>query len=82
MHSREEGKHNRSHVHVRTTSYEYEVSIDIENGEVLAGKMPGKQLRCAKEKILSDKNYFMKCWNELTDGLQPDIDKHYGYLKY
>lgn len=82
MHSREAGKHNRPHVHVRTTSYEYEASIDIENGKVLAGELPGKLLRCAKKKILSERAYFMKCWNEMTDGLCPDINRHLGYIKY
>ena len=82
MHSREAGKHNRPHVHVRTTSYEHEASIDIENGTVLAGELPKKQLRYAKEKILSNKEYFMKCWKEMTDGLCPDINRHFDYIKY
>lgn len=82
MHSREAGKHNRPHVHVRTVSNDYEASIDIESGIVLAGKLPGKLLRAAKKKILSDKKYFIKCWNEMTDGLCPDINRHYGYIKY
>lgn len=82
VHSHESGKHNRPHVHVRTVSSDYEASIDIENGAVLAGNLPGKLLKIARKKILSDKGYFMKCWSEETDGLRPDIDKHYGCIKF
>jgi hypothetical protein len=36
-------QHSLPHIHARYT--EYEASIGIEDGEVLAGKLPRKQLR-------------------------------------
>lgn len=82
MNSHESGRHNRPHVHVRTASYDYEASIDIQTGEVLAGNLPKKELKNAKKVILSDSKYFIECWNEMTDGLSIDINNHYGLTDY
>ena len=38
---------------VRTTDYEYEASISLENGEILAGELPQKLLKLAKKEIMS-----------------------------
>ncbi len=82
VNSKESGKHNVAHVHVRDVGYQYEASIRISDGEIIAGKLPRKLARQAKEKILEDQDYFIKCWNTLTDGLQVDINRHYNYIKY
>ena len=62
--------------------YDYEASIDIQTGEVLAGNLPKKELKNAKKVILSDSKYFIECWNEMTDGLSIDINNHYGLTDY
>lgn len=82
VHSREAGRHNEPHIHVRDTSHRYEASVRISDGKVIAGELPRKYEKMAKEKILSDQNYFYECWNTRTDGLQADINHHYGYIEY
>lgn len=82
VNSHEAGRHNEPHVHVRDNGYEYEASIRISDGKILAGTLPKKLARIAKKKILSEQNYFYKCWNTQTDGLYYDINKHYGIIKY
>ena len=49
---------------------------------IIAGELPSKYAKMAKKKILSDQEYFYNCWNTMTDGLQVDINHHYGYIKY
>ena len=82
VHSHEAGKHNEPHIHVRDTEHEYEVSLAISDGRVLAGTMPRKMLKKAQKKIAADKAYFYNCWSTMTDGLLPDINHHYGYIQY
>ena len=82
VHSREAGRHNEPHIHVCDTSHEYEASVRISDGKVIAGYLPRKYEKIAKDKILSDQDYFYECWNTRTDGLQADINHHYGYIAY
>lgn len=82
VHSHESGSHHEAHIHVRDNAYEYEASIRISDGEIIAGELPSKYAKMAKKKILSDQEYFYNCWNTMTDGLQVDINHHYGYIKY
>jgi len=82
VHSCESGSHHEAHIHVRDNAHEYEASVRISDGEVIAGELPSKYAKMAKKKILSDQKYFYKCWNTMTDGLQVDINHHYGYIKY
>lgn len=82
VHSRESGSHHEAHIHVRDNAFEYEASVRISDGEVIAGELPSKYAKMAKKKILSDQAYFYHCWNTMTDGLQVDINHHYGYIKY
>lgn len=82
VHSHEAGKHNEPHIHVCDTGHEYEASIRISDGEIIAGELPRKFAKLAKKKILSDQPYFYNCWNTMTDGLQADINHHYGYIQY
>ena len=80
--SHESGKHNVPHIHVRDAGYEYEASIRISDGEIIAGTLPTKLANKAKDKILEDQDYFYHCWNTMTDGLKIDINHHYGYIEY
>lgn len=82
VNSRESGRHHEAHIHVRDRSHGHEASVRISDGEIIAGELPSKLAKLAKEKILSEQIYFYKCWNTMTDGLAVDIDKHYGYIPY
>lgn len=80
--SREAGNHHEAHVHVHDVGHQYEASVRISDGEIIAGKLPRKLAKLAKESILADQEYFYNCWNTMTDGLKVDINHHYGYIKY
>lgn len=80
--SHEFGSHHEAHIHVSDNAHEYEASVRISDGEIIAGELPSKYAKMAKKKILSDQEYFYNCWNTMTDGLQVDINHHYGYIKY
>lgn len=80
--SREAGSHHEAHIHVRDTGHQYDASVRISDGKVIAGYLPPKYARLAREKILSDQRYFYNCWNTKTDGLRVDIDKHLGLINY
>lgn len=82
VHSRESGSHHEAHIHVCDKANEYEASVRISDGEVIAGELPSKYAKMAKAKILSDQEYFYKCWNTMTDGLRIDINHHYGIIDY
>lgn len=82
VNSHEAGKHHVPHIHVQDMSMQYEGSVRISDGEVLAGNLPPKLAREAKETILADQEFFYHCWNTKTDGIQVDINRHYGYIQY
>lgn len=82
VHSRESGRHNLPHIHVEDAGHNYEVSLAIETGDLLAGHMPGKLLKKARKKLDKEKSYFMDCWVKMTDGLVPDINHHFGSIGY
>lgn len=82
VHSRESGRHSEAHIHVCDSGHQFEASIRISDGKIMAGKLPGKLAKLAKKKILSDQEYFYNCWNTMTDGLEVDINHHYGYIQY
>lgn len=77
MNSREAGKHNRAHVHVRF-KHEEEGVIAIDNGEVLAGDLPAKIIKKARQRILDNQRFLFECWNDMTDGLYVDINNYFG----
>lgn len=82
VNSREAGSHHEAHIHVEDTGHHYKASVRISDGEVIAGYLPGKYARLAKDKIFSDQRYFYNCWNTMTDGLKVDINKHLGLIQY
>ena len=80
--SHEAGNHHEAHVHVYDVGHQYDASVRISDGEVIAGKLPPKLAKLAKKSILADQEYFYNCWNTMTDGLKVDINHHYGYIRY
>ncbi len=82
IHSRESGKHHEPHVHVYDAAKNYEASICIADGKVLAGSLPKKLARVAQDVILNNQEYYYYCWETMTAGLNIDINHHFGYTKY
>lgn len=82
IHAYCEESHNEPHVHVRDTGYEYEASLALKDGRILAGSFPRKLLKKAQRKLVEEQAYFLRCWNTQTDGLTVDINHHFGYIKY
>lgn len=73
MNTRENGKHNLPHIHVKYN--DEEVIIGILNGEILAGKIQKKKQNEAVERIKK-----IKLWNTRTDGQKFDINPNDLYL--
>lgn len=81
MQSREYGKHNRPHVHVNACD-RYSAAIDILTGETLVGKIPGKYMKQIKNKIEENREFLIDCWNNMTDGINVDIDYRFGTTSF
>ncbi len=61
--------HNLPHIHAKYT--EFEASISIENGEILAGKLPRKQLRLVQAWIELYRDELMANWEISISGDNP-----------
>lgn len=61
--------HNPPHVHVQYG--EYEAILNILSGKVLAGDLPPKVKRLAKEWILLRKKDLLKAWKQAQDHKNP-----------
>ena len=81
MQSREYGKHNRPHVHVNAGD-RYSAAIDILTGEILAGEIPGKYMKQIKNKVEKNRGFLIDCWNNMTDGINVDIDYRFGITSF
>lgn len=81
MYSNETG-HNLPHVHVETLSHDYKASISLKDGELLAGSLPPKLLKKARNRINEKIGYFEECWATKTNGLVPDINHHFDFINY
>ena len=81
MQSREYGKHNRAHVHVNAGD-RYSAAIDILTGEILAGEIPGKYMKQIKNKVEKNRGFLIDCWNNMTDGINVDIDYRFGTTSF
>lgn len=57
---------NHSLPHVHAAYGEYNISINIESGEVLAGKLPKKNQRIAVDWVLSHKEKLMTDWKNIA----------------
>lgn len=62
-------KHNVPHIHAKYN--EYEASVDIESGEVLAGELPRKQLRLVQAWIELNKEALVVDWDLAIKGETP-----------
>ena len=78
MNTRENGKHNLPHIHVKYN--DEEVIIGILNGEILAGKIQKKKQNEAVERIKNNKNHLLFLWKTRTDGQKFDINPNDLYL--
>ncbi|BAL84048.1 hypothetical protein SELR_23400 [Selenomonas ruminantium subsp. lactilytica TAM6421] len=61
LRSREDGRHHLPHVHVIYGKYAQVLDLD---GNELAGRMPAKQLKRAKEWIADNKSLLEKEWRK------------------
>ncbi|MFH1859974.1 MAG: DUF4160 domain-containing protein [bacterium] len=62
-------QHNLPHIHAKYA--EFETSISIEDGEILAGKMPRKQLRLVQAWIELHRDELLADWELIISGEQP-----------
>jgi hypothetical protein len=62
-------QHNLPHIHAKYA--EFEASIGIEDGEILAGKLPRKQLRLVQAWIELHHDELMADWELAIDGENP-----------
>lgn len=65
MHSKEKGKHNIPHMHVKYQGEEVVISLD---GKILAGKIKDKKQKLAADIISRDRESLLLKWNSITDG--------------
>lgn len=65
MHSKEKGKHNIPHMHVKYQGEEVVISLD---GKILAGKIKDKKQKLAADIISGDRESLLLKWNSITDG--------------
>ena len=81
MNSRERGKHNEPHIHLRSVDSCQEAVIIIKTQKVV-GKFPRKLIKKAKNKVKLEEKFFLEQWNILTDGLRVDINRYLGLIDY
>lgn len=81
MNSRERGKHNEPHIHLRAVDSCQKAVIIIKTREII-GKFPRKLIKKAKEKVAANERFFLEQWNVLTDGLKVDINRYFGLINY
>ncbi len=62
-------KHTLPHIHAKYA--EFEASINIEDGEILAGKLPRKQLRLVQAWIELHKDELLADWEIAINGETP-----------
>ena len=70
VYSNEQGKHNKAHLHVSTSSAS--MSIAIEDAEILAcsGKISPPQMKSAQKWVKDNKDLVIKYWNEFSNGME------------
>jgi hypothetical protein len=61
--------HHLAHIHAKYA--EFEASIDIENGEILAGELPRKQLRLVQAWIELHRDELKADWELASNGESP-----------
>ncbi len=63
---RDDSQHHKPHVHVYFNEYEASVSID---GDLLAGKLPIKQLRLVQAWLTIHEDELYEAWNKAVRGI-------------
>jgi hypothetical protein len=66
MYWMDSGHHNRPHIHVKYG--EYKASVDIKNGQLLAGKIPPGKLKLVRKWIDLRQNELMTNWKLASSG--------------
>lgn len=76
VHSKEQGRHNFPHVHVRCSGKEAEIYLD---GTIKSGNLPMNKLKIAKQIIENNRYEFSLAWNTQTDAIRKidlnDLDR-------
>ena len=70
---KERARHRVPHIHVYY-KHEQSCSIAIGTGLVLGGHIPGRALKVARERILSNKDLLMHCWENGALGIYHDLN--------
>lgn len=68
-----EKNHSRPHVHIYWTR-EFRLSISISDREVLAGKMPTKNLKAVQKWIEKNELVLMNAWGDMQSGKKPNLE--------
>ena len=61
--------------HVHAEYGEFEISIEIETGKILAGNLPNKNKRLAIEWVLKNKQKLLKDWNNIAISILSNMTK-------
>ncbi len=69
MYSLDNRHHNLPHIHARYS--EYEASVNIQDGEILAGDLPKKQLRLVQAWIELHRDELLADWEIAITGEKP-----------
>jgi len=68
-----ESNHNRPHIHAYWKK-EYEISIAIKNGEVLAGEFPSKYLKSLEQWVVKNQSDLLEAWVLIQKGVKPELN--------
>lgn len=68
-----ESNHNIPHVHAEYG--EFNISIEIESGKVLAGNLPNKNKKKAVDWVFMNKNELLTKWKDIAISTKSDMTK-------
>lgn len=73
VYTNEQGKHNKAHLHVSTSSAS--MSVALEDAEILAcsGKISPPQIKAAQKWVRDNKDLVIKYWNEFSNGIEISV---------
>lgn len=67
IHPKENG-HNKPHIHIKYQ--DFEIVMNIINGETLAGNIPNSKYKIAKEWVVNNKEYLLMKLDDLVKGVK------------
>lgn len=67
-----EQNHSRPHIHAYWKKV-YEISIAIENREILAGEFPSKYRKPLEEWIVKYQSNLLEAWKLIQKGIKPEL---------